>query len=326
MPISPTPLPHGLGAHFSTADAREAGVSRSRLRTLDLTVPFHGARRTASDIRAEDDAIALDSGPLARTREASRRMRSLAESFLTVMAPGAFICARSAAVIRGYPVAAPDELDVGVFSPRRAPKGAGVRGRRIEAHLAEVESLDGIPITSPATTWTMLARHLSVRALIAVGDAIVQIPRDPYGNPHPELADATVEQLRAAIEAGRQIGVAKLRVAVERIRVGSSSPLETDYRLDAEDAGLPTPVLDYEVRDARGRLLGISEIAYPALKVAVEIEGDHHRTSKKQWNRDIQKYRDYAAAGWEVVRLTSVNIRVTRDATAIVRATLARRA
>src|SRR5690606_6272639 len=107
-------------------------------------------------------------------------------------------------------------------------------------------------------------------------------------------------------------------------RVGSSSPLESDYRLDAEDAGLPEPVLDFEVRDGRGRLLGISEFAYPLHRTVVEIEGDHHRTSKLQWNRDIQKYRDYAAEGWEVVRLTAADVRRTRTAARIVGAVLSR--
>ncbi|MDT0156326.1 hypothetical protein Q9R19_01685 [Microbacterium sp. ARD32] len=273
MPVPPAPLPHLLGAQFSTTDALRAGISRSRLRARDLTAPFHGARRTASDIRDEDKELADDSAPLASSHAAARRMRSKAKCFLTVMPPGAFICGRSAAVIRGYPVDAPTDLDVAVLSPRRAPKGVGVKGRRIEPRLVSVERVDGIPISSAASTWTMLARDLSTRQLIIVGDAIVHVPRDRYGTPHPEEADATLEQLLEAVASGRQIGVKKLRTALERIRVGSSSPLETEYRLDAEDAGLPEPVLDFEVRDDHGRLLGISEFAYPSLRVAIEVEG-----------------------------------------------------
>jgi len=95
--------------------------------------------------------------------------------------------------------------------------------------------------------------------------------------------------------------------------------------LDAEDARLPEPELDFEIRDARGRRLGISEFAYPQYKVVVEIEGDHHRTSKSQWNRDLGKYRDYANAGWEVVRLTHDNVRVQHNAARLVREVLVRR-
>ncbi|OJU40390.1 MAG: hypothetical protein BGN97_11120 [Microbacterium sp. 69-10] len=325
MPISPAPLPHDLGAHFSVAEARDAGVARARLRAKDLVSPFHGARRAASDVRAENAVIDADTGPASIGRASKRRMMSKARSFLTVMSPGGFICGQSAAVLRGHPVDLPDELVVGVLSPRRAPKGAGVRGRRLEPRLVEIEDLDGIPISSAATTWAMLGRELSVRELVILGDAVVQIPRDRYGIQHPEQADATIDDLFDAMEAGLRPGVKKLRAAFDRIRVGSSSPLETEFRLDAEDAGLPRPELDYEVRDRRGRLLGISEFAYLLFKTVVEVEGDHHRTSRTQWNRDLQKYRDYAAAGWETIRLTSENIRTRRNATRIVREVLERR-
>lgn len=171
----------------------------------------------------------------------------------------------------------------------------------------------------------MLGRDLSERKLIILGDAIVGIPRDERGIRHPERAGATIEQLQASIDAGSRPGLKKLRAALERIRVGCSSPLETDYRLDAEDAGLPEPELDVEIFDARGRRVGISEFVYRQYSVVVEIEGDHHRSSKHQWNRDLQKYRDYASAGWEVVRLTAHDIRTQRTAARIVREVLIRR-
>ncbi|MNT96280.1 hypothetical protein D3C72_2383360 [compost metagenome] len=72
--------------------------------------------------------------------------------------------------------------------------------------------------------------------------------------------------------------------------------------------------------------MGISELVYRDQRLVVEIEGDHHRVDRKQWDRDIDKYADYAAAGWEVVRLTSTHIRGDSSrATAIVRAALLRR-
>jgi len=295
------------------------------MRAKDLDRPFHGARRTVADISSEQEAIAGDTAPLAITRSDMRRVRAKALSFLQVAAPGSFVCGASAAMLRGYPVATSSELDVAVVAPRRAPKGRGVKGRRLEPHLVEVEVVDGIPASIPASTWAMLGRDLSLRKLIILGDAIVRIPRDERGIPHPERAGATIDQLQAAIDAGSRAGVKKLRAALDRIRVGCSSPLETEYRLDSEDAGLPEPELDVDIRDARGRRLGISEFAYPRYGVVVEIEGDHHRSSKQQWNRDLQKYRDYANTGWEVVRLTAHDIRTQRTAVRIVRAVLIRR-
>ncbi|WEK62296.1 MAG: hypothetical protein P0Y60_05955 [Candidatus Microbacterium colombiense] len=243
------------------------------------------------------------------------------------MTPHSFFCGRTAAVLFGAPVTPHDELDVAVLAPLRAPRGAGIRGRIVSPHLVEVEVRDGLALTSPAATWAMLARELTERDLVVLGDAFVRIPRDDLGRRQPTQALATLAQLCAAVDAGRRRPkVIRLSAALERIRVGSASPLETEFRLDASTDGLPEAVLDAEIRGESGRLLGISEFAYPRFRTVVEIEGDHHRTSNRQWNRDLAKYRDYADAGWEVVRLTSRNIRghAPPDATTIVRRVLLR--
>lgn len=85
----------------------------------------------------------------------------------------------------------------------------------------------------------------------------------------------------------------------------SASPPETHLRLRLAEWGFPEPTLDHDVYGTDGRLLGCSEIAYPKFKIACEYEGDHHRVDRAQWNRDIDKYRDYAAHGWEPIRVTA---------------------
>jgi hypothetical protein len=236
-----------------------------------------------------------------------------------------FFAGRTAAVLQGAPIDPGPELVVGVFAPARAPRCSGVRGIKVTPSLANLRTQDGVRMTTPATTWAMLAAELSVRELVTLGDSFVRIPRDSRGTLQPRLRLATISQLERAASAGRRVGVAKLRQALVLIRVGSASPLETELRLDAAAAGLPQPDLDVEIRDGRGLLLGISEVVYPNLKVAVEVEGDHHRTDRTQWHRDIDKYAAYAAEGWEVVRLTSAHIRGDNPrAVAIVRAALVR--
>ena len=324
MPPTARPLPNALGARFSVAQAAQADVPRRRLRAKDLASPFHGVRRRIdSNLLSTTDA---DDTPFAIDRRIRAEVLERARDYAVIMAEGAFFCGRTAAVIHGLPVAHGDELEVAVLSPRRAPRGRGIAGRRVAEHLAVVTPLDGLAITSPTTTWTMLGRDLSERELIIVGDAIVRVPRDDFGGAHPNLALATPRQLRAALQTvpgapGRR----RLESASGRVRVGSASPLETDYRLDAESAGLPIPLLDHEIRH-QGRLLGISEIVYREQRTVVEVEGDHHRTSRMQWDRDLAKYRAYADAGWEVVRLSARNIRGAHaDGPAIVRRTLLRR-
>lgn len=136
--------------------------------------------------------------------------------------------------------------------------------------------------------------------------------------PHRQLA--TVEQLRAAASPPRRRGQAALERALTYIRVGSMSPLETDLRMDLQDAGLPEPVLDVEVRSSGGRLLGIADGAYPEYGVLLEVEGRHHLQSDAQWERDIAKYAAFAAAGHDVVRLTGRSVRGGRAVATVIEA------
>lgn len=322
MPNSASPLPPQLGESFSCADALRAGVTRRRLRAKDHEAPFHGAR-----LRREPPELLLgDDEPLARDRAQRMRVLRLARAFREVMQPHAFFAGRTAAVVYGAPIEHGDELQVAVYAPARAPRRRGIRGTKVAPGLVSIRTHEGLPVSSPASTWAMLAAELSVRELVVLGDALVRVPRDAHGRllPHEQLA--SIAQLQRAVDAGPRRGVHRLREAIGMIRVGSASPLESEYRIDSLAAGLPEPELDVEIRDAHGRLLGISEIAYPTYRTVVEIEGDHHRTSRAQWVRDIDKYAAYAQEGWEVVRLTSAHVRATRPrAAALVRAVLIRR-
>lgn len=317
MPLPPRPLPDALGAAFSCADAVDAGVSPRRLRAKDLDSPFHGVRQRRDAPTPPFGMIAAPEPrdgeqPLARDRVQRRAVLRTAMAYTAVMAKYAFFTSRTAAVIYGLPVTHTDELEVGVHGPSTAPRGRGIRGIKVQPSLVNVREHEGLRVSSPASTWAMLGHDLSVRELVTVGDAIVRIPRDEGGRLRADQQLASVEQLRRAADAGPRRGVAKLREAVHLVQVGSSSPLETEFRLDAAAAGLPEPGLDVEIRDRRGTLLGITEISYAEFRTLVEIEGDHHRVTKKQWDRDIDKYAAYAAEGWEVVRLTSRHIRGDR--------------
>lgn len=63
------------------------------------------------------------------------------------------------------------------------------------------------------------------------------------------------------------------------------------------------------------RLVARTDLAYPELKVAIEYEGDGHRTSAEQWRRDIQRQRELEALGWIVIRLTQEDL---NDADALI--------
>ncbi|MDL5352843.1 hypothetical protein [Microbacterium sp. zg-YB36] len=261
-----TPLPSELGDAFTVAQAAALGVTRKRLTRPDLAHPFHG-------VRMRPAAGVPDAGLFASRRaELCARVRAYA----LVMPEEAFLCLGTAAVLHGYPLRLPAyaPIEVAVHHPGRAPRGRGVNGHAVRPSLAHVNAVDGIRVTSPATTWAMLGARLDLAELVAFGDAMVRVPRHPGGFRPPSGPPlATIEQLAAASVAGRRVGVDRLRQALPLVRTGSSSPAETKTRLMLVNGGLPEPQLDVDVYDAHGRWLGCSEIAYPAYRVAVEYEG-----------------------------------------------------
>lgn len=307
MSRPPAALPPDLGDLFTSADARRAGVTRGRLGARDLDAPFRGVRTRRLPPAPPDD------GPLALDRAQRARVLGLARAYAAVAPPGAFFVERTAAVLHGCPIRhPPDALDVGVLAPARAPRARGIRGVKVTPHLVTIAEVDGLPVVSAASAWAMLARSMSVRELVIVGDALVVVPRGPGGQRMPQAQRCTPLRLSAAAAAGPRRGVARLRDALSHIREGAMSPPESELRLDLTAAGLAEPALDVEIRARGGQLLGITELVYPDHRVAIEVEGDHHRTSRWQWDRDLEKYAAYAEAGWTVVRVSAAQIRSGR--------------
>jgi Protein of unknown function (DUF559) len=87
----------------------------------------------------------------------------------------------------------------------------------------------------------------------------------------------------------------------------SESPMETRLRLLLIEAGAPRPVAQYDVPDARGRLLARVDLAYPALRIALEYEGDHHR-ERAHFRQDVGRLNGLRAAGWSVLRFTADDV------------------
>lgn len=244
---------------------------------------------------------------LHRTELWRRRQLRRAYAFQKVMGPHLFFSGRTAALIWGLPVppSTSSDIDVACRYPGQTPRIAGVRCQRVRTHLVTVTTHRGFRVTSPASTWVMLAAELELSDLVALGDAVLHRPRIGGTTRLERPPLATAAALSTEIGRGRRIGLAAARRALQLLTTQSASAPESHLRLRLREWALPEPFLDLDVRDATGQFLGCTEIAYPEFKIAFEYEGDHHRVSKAQWDRDIEKARDYTAAGWITIRVTA---------------------
>lgn len=253
--------------HISTGVA--LGMTSGRLRGGDLARPFDGVRVARG--HGEIDAIA---------------------AYATRMRAAHHFSHWSAAEIHGLPVPRYDgPLHVTAVAPAVAPRMRGVSGH--SARTANLMLVKGLRVSTPVDTWVTMATELSVRDLVILGDALVRRNRPV----------ASMDELAAAVLAHRgKRGAASLTAAFASVRPRTDSVAETRLRLAIVGFGLPEPEVNVEVRDDRGRLIAIADLAYPEWKVVAEYDGDQHRTDDRQFFRDVDRLDDLAHERWRVIR------------------------
>jgi hypothetical protein len=268
-------LPESLSAGpFSHADARAAGIGRGRLRNDDLLRPFHGVRAVASGDRIAEYAPRLRSGDRFSHTSAAR--------------------------LWGAPVPRDrGEVHVTAGPGRNRPRVVGAIGHRSSDDASVLRH--GLPTSTAVTTFLECARVLALNDLVAIGDHLVLDPRvlDPRDlRPHVSHAE-----LLAAVRRASGRAVARARAAAALVRQGVESPRETRLRLLLLRAGLPEPVCGYPLVARDGSHIGWFDLAWPEQRVIAEYDGDQHRTSTEQYDRDITRFDRATEAGWRVVRV-----------------------
>ncbi|MFC4137596.1 MULTISPECIES: endonuclease domain-containing protein [unclassified Microbacterium] len=178
----------------------------------------------------------------------------------------------------------------------------------MDKHRARTSRVHGMPVVDPIAAVFSTAPELTVVQIVTALDAILTTCGN-YPGLHTQKPLVTITEIeRRLLEWAGFTGCGKVRSALPLARLGVESPKETETRLLLVHAGLPEPVVQHEVRDC-GRFIARVDLAYPALGIAIEYEGDGHRTSKDQWRADIRRQRDLEDRGWIVIRLTQADLK-----------------
>ncbi|MFZ7087547.1 DUF559 domain-containing protein [Curtobacterium sp. RRHDQ10] len=89
--------------------------------------------------------------------------------------------------------------------------------------------------------------------------------------------------------------------------------METITRLAVVDRGLPEPELNVAVFDDTGTFLGRPDMVYRAARVAIEYDGDHHRTDRGTWQHDASRSNGFVVNGWTVLHVTARDVAAPDD-------------
>jgi hypothetical protein len=172
---------------------------------------------------------------------------------------------------------------------------AGVQTWEERIDVDEIEVLADMRVTSPARTALDLARRLPLGVAVAAVDALTQAT---------ELKMADIELLVDRYSGRR--GVRAARAALALVDGGAQSPKETWLRLLLMRAGFPRPQTQIVVRNEWGWREAYLDMGWEDIKVAVEYDGDQHRSDRRQYVKDIRRLEMLDQRyGWLVVRVVA---------------------
>lgn len=241
---------------------------------------------TRYQLRTEFRAIYPDIY-LARHVAPSLRMRSEA-AWLWTRRRGV-LAGLAAAALHGANWIDEDELVELIWSNQHAPIGIVTRNQRLRDN--EITCVAGLPVTTVART----AFDLSCR--LPTGEAVARLDALMRATPF------SVEDVLLVTKGHpRARGLRRLREALPLVDPGAASPKETWLRLLIVNAGLPTPETQIPVV-MHYRTVALLDMGWERFKVAVEYDGDQHRTMRRQYVRDLRRLSALQDCGWIVIRV-----------------------
>ena len=98
-------------------------------------------------------------------------------------------------------------------------------------------------------------------------------------------------------------GVRQLRELLPLVDPGAASPKESWLRLLLIDNGFPIPETQIPLFDGAVDPFAFLDMGWRHIQLAVEYDGDQHRTDRPQYVKDMRRHPRIARCGWEVIRV-----------------------
>jgi hypothetical protein len=213
-----------------------------------------------------------------------------------LLPPGGALSHQSAAIFHNVPPLryGPQPVRVSVPPSCRLGRSKGLMVHRVRFEPGDVVRRCGVPVTSPARTAFDLGRDPDLVSAVVALDAL--------------LYQRTVRDLRAvAAERAGSRGWRRFETAAGLARPDVESPMESRTRLILVLGGLPEPSVQCVVRDRAGTVVARLDLAYEALRIGIEYDGDHHR-DRDTFRRDAVRQNRLRLLGWTVLRFTADDV------------------
>jgi hypothetical protein len=187
----------------------------------------------------------------------------------------------------------PDNVPVELIHTNPRPPH-GVLVRRDALLDGETQTMDGRAVTTPERTAFDIGRRGAVRSAVVRLDALARATGLKVN-----------DVLRVAKCHPRAPGLRRLESALELVDAGAQSPRESYLRLLLNDAGLPRPQTQIPVLGVDGIPVAYLDLGWEDYLVAVEYDGDQHRTDRRQYVKDVRRLEMLERMGWIIVRVVA---------------------
>jgi hypothetical protein len=181
----------------------------------------------------------------------------------------------------------PIEILVG---ERRRQSGLIIRMDRVAAD--EVTTVADLPVTTPARTAFDLGRYQKRSIALGTLDALMRTA--------PFDEDEVAMLMR---RYGPVRGIRQLRELLPLVDAGAESLKESWLRLLLIDNGFPIPETQIPVFDGGHEPFTHLDMGWRHIQLAVEYDGDQHRTNRPQYVKDVRRIPRVERCGCELIRV-----------------------
>jgi hypothetical protein len=204
------------------------------------------------------------------------------------------------------------------------PRGLRYRRPTVRTHEStdldrcDSRTRDGIPVTDPSRTLLDVARFVDDRRLTRA----VESARRQGLTSWPELIAVLAKHARR----GRP-GIRRLRRVIAA-NAHREEITDSDFELLVLalllEHGMPEPTIHHIIRRSDGTFVAEIDLAYPHLRIAIELDGRVHQTDEV-FERDRPRQNRIALEGWIILRFTWATYRdhpedIVREVAAAIRA------
>ncbi len=189
------------------------------------------------------------------------------------------------------------EIDVVVPKYRRPRLGEITLHRTTQFGRTNAQQVDGIPVTGLARTVLDVAAVVGPKRLNWMVDAVLR-------QGMVEWEDLFHIWVTHSIQGRNGSGGLRMlleeRYGEERFPDSKWNRMVSDLLIDA---GLPTPVLEHEIR-SNGRFIGRVDLAYPEERLAIELDSSRWHQNSESFVNDPRRKNQLMLAGWTVLTFT----------------------